>query len=145
MDYNMIEDVMTSEEKAYIAGIIDGEGSIMLLKFHSNQFPAPCISISSTTLELLQWIKSKTNMGTISGKKNYNPEKHKNSYTYTIKYNEAIDLLIQIEPYLIIESKKKRSKLILDKYKDLTPRNGRYSKEMLIEKELFYNEFINLT
>ncbi|MBU3209659.1 hypothetical protein [Clostridium algidicarnis] len=35
---------MTSEEKAYIAGIIDGEGSIMLLKFHHNQFPSPCIS-----------------------------------------------------------------------------------------------------
>lgn len=48
---------MTNEQKAYIAGIIDGEGSIMLFRFHNNQFPSPCISISSTTIELLKWIK----------------------------------------------------------------------------------------
>ncbi len=50
---------MTDAEKAYIAGIIDGEGSIMLTKFHNNQYPSPCISISSTTIELLEWIKKK--------------------------------------------------------------------------------------
>ena len=49
---------MTDVEKAYIAGIIDGEGSIMLIKLHSNEFPSPCISIASTTLELLTYIKS---------------------------------------------------------------------------------------
>ena len=48
---------MTETEKAYLAGIIDGEGSIMLQKFHSNEFPAPCVSIASTSLELLTWIK----------------------------------------------------------------------------------------
>ena len=39
--------VLKETEKAYIAGIIDGEGSIMLQKFHSNEFPAPCVSIAS--------------------------------------------------------------------------------------------------
>ena len=48
---------MTELKKAYIAGLIDGEGSIMLQKFHHNEYPSPCISISSTTLELLHWIK----------------------------------------------------------------------------------------
>ncbi|MDV4151809.1 hypothetical protein R0131_13355 [Clostridium sp. AL.422] len=48
---------MTNTEISYIAGIIDGEGSIMLQKFHSNEFPAPCVSIASTSLELLTWIK----------------------------------------------------------------------------------------
>lgn len=37
--------------------------------FHKNQFPAPCISITSTTMELLDWIKLKTGMGTIKHKK----------------------------------------------------------------------------
>lgn len=44
---------MIEIEKAYIARIIDGEGSIMLQKFHSNQLPSPCVSIVSTTLKLL--------------------------------------------------------------------------------------------
>ena len=76
---------MTETEKAYIAGIIDGEGSIMLQKFHSNEYPSPCISISSTTLELLKWIKSVVGKGTIIRKKNYNPENHQDCYSYTIK------------------------------------------------------------
>ncbi|EPY2305867.1 LAGLIDADG family homing endonuclease [Clostridium sporogenes] len=135
---------MTNEQKAYIAGIIDGEGSIMLLKFHGNQFPSPCISISSTTIELLEWIKSVTKIGTIKRKKNYNPEKHTDSFTYTIKYNNAINLLIEIEPYLVIKSKKDRARLIIEKYKSVTPRNGKYSNEMLGAKEEFYKEFINI-
>ena len=68
---------MRDEIKSYIAGIIDGEGSIMLISNHKNQLPSPCISISSSTLELLEWIKSATNVGTIIKKKNYNPEYHR--------------------------------------------------------------------
>ncbi|ABS39362.1 LAGLIDADG family homing endonuclease [Clostridium botulinum] len=135
---------MTNEQKAYIAGIIDGEGSIMLFRFHNNQFPSPCISISSTTIELLKWIKSVTKMGTIKRKKNYNTEKHTDSFTYTIKYNDAINLLIQIEPYLVIKNKKARASLIIKKYKSVTPRNGKYSDEMVKAKGDFYKEFINV-
>jgi len=133
---------MTLEEKAYIAGIIDGEGSIMLQSFHKNQLPSPCISVASTTLELLNYLKEVLGCGTIVKKKNYNSEKHQDSYTFYVRYDNAIKLLIEIEPYLVIESKKKRARLIIDKYKLLTPRNGRYSKDQLIAKEMFYNEFI---
>ncbi|MFV3012574.1 hypothetical protein ACLD43_13015 [Clostridium botulinum] len=135
---------MTNEQKAYIAGIIDGEGSIMLLRFHNNQFPSPCISISSTTIELLEWIKSVTKVGTIKRKKNYNTEKHTDSFTYTIKYNDTINLLIQIELYLVIKNKKTRARLIIEKYKSVTPRNGKYSDEMVKAKGDFYKEFINV-
>lgn len=48
---------MTKTEKTYIAGIIDSEGSIMLQKFHAKEHPSPCVSIASTTLKLLKWIK----------------------------------------------------------------------------------------
>ena len=41
---------MTETEKAYIAGIIDGEGSIILQKFHKKEYPSLCVSIASTTL-----------------------------------------------------------------------------------------------
>ncbi|MBN3383426.1 hypothetical protein [Clostridium botulinum] len=135
---------MTNEQKVYIAGIIDGEGSIMLLKFHNNQFSSPCVSISSTTIELLEWIKSVTKVGTIKRNKNYNTEKHTDSFTYTIKYNDAINLLIQTEPYLVIKNKKTRARLIIEKYKSLTPRNGKYSNEMLKAKEEFYKEFMRI-
>ncbi len=134
---------MTEIEKAYIAGIIDGEGSIMLQRFHTNQYPAPCVSIASTTIELLTWLKDTIGYGVIIKKKNYNPEKHKLSYSFVIKQNNAIKLLEDIYPYLIIESKRKRAEMIITQYKALTPRNGRYTDEQLAKKELFYEEFIN--
>ena len=52
-------------EKSYIAGIIDGEGSIMLQRFHKGDLPAPCVSIASTTIELLKWIKEVSGVGII--------------------------------------------------------------------------------
>ncbi len=135
---------MTEIEKAYIAGIIDGEGSIMLQRFHTNQYPAPCVSIASTTIELLTWLKDTIGYGVIIKKKNYNPEKHKLSYSFVIKQNNAIKLLEDIYPYLIIESKRKRAEMIITQYKSLTPRNGRYTDEQLAKKEMFYEEFINV-
>ncbi len=62
---------MIKTEKAYIAGIIYEEESIMLYKIHSNEHPSPCISIASTTLELLKWIKETIGKGSIIRKKNY--------------------------------------------------------------------------
>nr|WP_225893146.1 hypothetical protein [Clostridium botulinum] len=97
---------MTNKQKSYYWNYIYGEDSIMLLKFYNNQFPSTCISISSTTIELLEWIKAVTKMGPIKRKKNFNAERHTDSFTYTIKYNDAISLLIQIEPYLAIKNKK---------------------------------------
>ncbi len=133
---------MTEIEKSYIAGIVDGEGSIMLIKFHSNEYPSPCVSISSTTLELLNWIKLKVGTGTIITKKNYNIERHLQCYSYVVKYNAALNLIFDIYPYLLVPAKKKRAKLIVSKYKELTPRNGRYSDSLLKLKEAFYEEFI---
>jgi len=50
--------MLNEVEKAYIAGIIDGEGSIMLSKFHKNQYPSPCVSVASTDKELLLYSKN---------------------------------------------------------------------------------------
>ncbi len=57
-----------------------------------------------------------------------------------IKHNNAIKLLEDIYPYLIIESKRKRAEMIITQYKALTPRNGRYTDEQLAKKERFYEE-----
>ena len=82
--------------------------------------------------------------GSIIAKKNYNPETHKKCYSYVVRYNEAIKLIEAVYPYLVILSKKQRAELIINEYKSLTPRNGRYSKELLILKEEFYDKFISL-
>lgn len=135
---------MTSQQAAYIAGIIDGEGSISLVRHNKNKLPSPLISIASADLELLEWIQKATGFGTIIRKRNYNPELHKDSYSLNIKYNQAISLLEKVVEFLVIHRKKKRAELILEKYKKVTPRNGRYNKSLLEQKAAFYHDFISI-
>lgn len=41
----------------------------MLQKFHKKEYPSLCVSIASTTLELLKWIKETIGKGVIVKKK----------------------------------------------------------------------------
>jgi len=47
---------MESWEASYIAGIIDGEGTITLTKLHEKEHRRPCITIASTDKELLEYV-----------------------------------------------------------------------------------------
>lgn len=49
---------MTNEEAAYVAGIIDGEGTITLTRMHAKEYRRPVITVASTDLELLLYLKS---------------------------------------------------------------------------------------
>nr|WP_309100184.1 LAGLIDADG family homing endonuclease [Fredinandcohnia onubensis] len=51
---------MEKWEASYIAGIIDGEGSISLTRMHEKEHRRPCISIASTDIELLIYIQKLT-------------------------------------------------------------------------------------
>lgn len=100
---------MEKWEAAYIAGIIDGEGSITLTRLHENEHRRPCITISSTDKELLIYIHSLTG-GAINNKKNYNPDRHKNSFTLSIKKKESVLLILKhVAPYLRVEKKRRRA------------------------------------
>lgn len=116
-----------------------------LHSFTTNPVFCNHLHYTSTSIELLIWIKNTVGNGNIINKKNYKPKIHKDCYSYVIKYNNAINLLDEIYPYLIIESKKKRANLILTKYKEVTPRNGRYTDDMLKAKNQFYLDFMNIS
>lgn len=126
-------------ELSYIAGLIDGEGSVTLTKNCNNERRGVLVCISSTTKELVDFVQTKLG-GKIYGVPKYQ-EHHKTQYRWQVTRNAAIDVLKQISPFLQEPEKKRRTKLILDKYKKLTPRNGKYTEEMLKEKIKFEQEF----
>lgn len=128
---------MTSEEKAYIAGIIDGEGTVTLSRAHVEELPAPKVSVANNSLELLKWIKGKVGSGVIIKRSRREPQ-HKDHYVLDISNNWALDLLMEVKEYLII--KKPHAELLISRYKTLTPRNGRYTKELLAGKMQLVNE-----
>lgn len=119
-------------EKAYLSGLIDGEGSITLAVSNKGQMPQPQLSISNNNLEVLEWVKQKVGCGSIVKKK---PRKLTHSVSYVWKINRAgrvMLVLSEVEKFLII--KRQQATLILEEYKKVTPRNGKYTKEMLANK-----------
>jgi hypothetical protein len=136
--------MLKSWEAAYIAGVIDGEGSITLTRMHKKEHRRPCISIASTDLELLTFDQSLTG-GIINTKKNYKPEIHNNSFTLTLKSKKDVCHTLKcVLPFLRISQKKHRAMWILDNYNLVTPRNGKYSTQLLKEKLLFEERFFQI-
>ena len=122
---------MNEVEKAYIAGIVDGEGSIGLWRHHKNETHTPNVSIANNSLPLLQWIQSKAGGGIVSKKKRQ--AHHGDSYAWVLRQDRAISFSNEIKSYLII--KKQQAGLITGEYKAVTHRAGKYTPEMLIKKE----------
>lgn len=130
---------MTDLEKGYLAGIIDGEGTITLTR--DKEFRYPTISVSSTTIEIVNYLK--LHFGGVITKKNEqlrNPN-WKQAYCWTIVRRKAISLLEEVADYLMEPKKKARAELILKDYIRLTPRNGKYSESLREEKHKFEDEF----
>jgi len=122
-------------DAAYIAGLIDGEGTVTLSRRHRNENRHLVISISNTERPLLDYVLNTVGAGKITGKKAYQSH-HNASYTYTISNRQGLALLTQIIPYLKTY-KLKRSHLILDDYVRLTPRNGYYDAEIKRDRTEF--------
>lgn len=127
-------------EKGYLAGIIDGEGTITLSVKQKGGTRHLAVTVSGTESSLINYLPKVIGAGRITNKKVYKPQ-HKPSYTYAIYSRQAIDLLVQLQPYLKTY-KSKRAKLAIEKYTLVTPRNGKYSPEQKSDKDDFVKEFM---
>lgn len=129
-------------EKGYLAGIIDGEGTVTLTVKQKGETRHLAVTVSGTELSLIQYIAKTIGVGMIVSKKVYK-ENHPPAYTYSLFSRQALDLLEQITPHLKTY-KYRRSKLVLKDYIKVTPRNGRYTPEMIKRKEKFVEKFFLL-
>ena len=133
---------LSIEQQAYIAGLIDGEGTVTLSRKHKNDMRQLAISVSSTEKQLLDYILNASGVGKITGKKTYRAH-HLPSFTYTAYNRQALALLEQVSPYLL-SYKAKRAQLVLEEYLELTPRNGKYDESALLAKTEFEKQFFEL-
>lgn len=132
---------MTKEtDYAYMAGIIDGEGTITLTRgSRHDKFRMVVVSVSNTDLSIINFMK--TTFGGRTSKRTRRVSHHSDSFAWRIEGRQAISLLEKVSPFLRNEIKVDRAKHILDNYIGLTPRNGKYSIEMLERKKAFEKEF----
>ncbi len=120
---------------AYIAGLVDADGTISLTRKHINENRHPVVSISNTDRHLLEYVIENVGAGKITAKRTVS-KNHRPSFVFAIYNRQAINLIQQLQPFLQTY-KAARADLILNDCLALTPRNGKYSKKMLIARKNF--------
>ena len=128
------------EVAAYLAGLIDGEGTITLCHEHRGTRRGLVVSISNTDRALLQFVLDVVGAGCITTKRTY-AANHTPSFSYKIAKRQALDLLVQVASYLKTY-RAKRALLALDRYVAVTPRNGKYSMDLSRMKDKFERDFL---
>jgi hypothetical protein len=105
--------LLSAVDAAYLAGFIDGEGTITLSRKHKNENRQLAVTISNTERQILEFCLDVIGAGKITNKRT-SKSHHTPSFTYAIYNRQALAILGQIEPYLR-SYKVKRAKLILDR------------------------------
>ncbi len=130
---------LSDTNAAYIAGVIDGEGTISLLRHHGGEQRRPVVSVANTDYALLQYLLLTIGAGRITNKRIAQLH-HTPSGTFVIYSRQALALLEQVTPFLRTY-KRERAELLLHSYRALTPRNGRYTEPMLAARQAFEDRF----
>jgi len=139
---------LTIEQRAYMAGIIDGEGCLTLSKYIDQprqkrktviECYRPFLTVETTSYALQQWLISVFKKGYVA--RNRHPyTNHKDRYLWCLSKKEDIfDVLVQIKPYLVI--KKIHAEVMLDFLKeDLEHKNEHGYRQKHIEDYRAYRE-----
>lgn len=93
---------MTVAQAAYLAGLVDGEGSIVAAKRNSEGRTTWRLQVANTQTNLLEWCIEVTGVGTIVTSNRFNP-KHQTGHWWQCYSWNAYDVLRQIAPYMIIK------------------------------------------
>ncbi len=133
---------LTSTQAAYVAGLVDADGSISLTRRHRNENRQLVLSISNTDFDLLRHVNIIVGAGRITKKRTYS-QRHTPSGEYKIENRQALELIRQMAPHLRTY-KARRADLVLSDYVRLTPRNGHYTKVIAQKRGKFVQEFLAL-
>lgn len=107
---------MTEVDRAYIAGLFDGEGSVSFVfkkAKNGKRYGKLYARISNTDRKVLEWIKETLGFGFIVSTKMPKPN-CKPCYDFVVAYEKARKFLAIVQPYLKIKAGSVDNKLELD-------------------------------
>ena len=145
--------ILSETERAYIAGIIDGEGCFTIGRYRVNKkniklnkvlrqhYHHPLIVINMTDENLVRWIFHTTGCGNIrcrdTGKGKWGKNYYKKQYVwYLSKHNDILDFINQI--YNFLKIKRIQSDIIL-KYCEKTYSTSSKCRRISNEQYLYRN------
>lgn len=97
---------MSEVERAWFAGVFDGEGSIVLYKPHCNGKSYWRIQIANTVENFIKYIADITGIYNISSRPKPENPKHNQCFNWQAHGENAKNILKQILPLLIVKRKK---------------------------------------
>lgn len=100
--HGAIARMLTTAEAAYLAGLIDGEGSIML--YMRRDVVAMMVTVTNTHVGLLNWVRDVTQVGAVC-RQYAETSQRKASGFWRCNAEAAAGLLVQVQPYLIIKGR----------------------------------------
>lgn len=137
---------MNKEKLSYLAGIIDGEGSISIeIQSKSIRHNRKCdyyslrLMVVNTHLPLLEWIQNNFG-GTIRKRKKY--ENRRQCYRWNLCSHKAAQVLKECYPYLII--KKNHAHVFIDFAITMSRAHVRLSDELLSYRKELYLKLKNI-
>lgn len=138
-----VEEDNMDMDLAYVAGLIDGEGSIQLdHRGGPSAHRAPVVSLTNTSRPIIDFLKERFG-GTVCEQKRY-AEHHRQAWIWRVCHDRALSFLAEVAPHLRHEQKVARAGLLLREYKSVTKRNGRYTDQELGAKRLLEEHFLAL-
>ena len=127
----------------YITGFFDADGSITLARVSRDTNKCPQLSFHNNELDILinikDFIEKELNIKGFISKKRKVKEHH--GQAYDLKYVNFPKCLKIINHLKSIHSKKVKRFEVISKLYPLTPRNGKYTKEMFEQRIILEQEF----
>ena len=74
---------LSESDAAYLAGLVDADGTVTVTRKHSNENRHPSLSISNTDLDLLKFVSEKVGAGKITSKRVVH-QNHTPSFVYVV-------------------------------------------------------------
>lgn len=115
---------MTNLQIAYLAGIIDGEGSIGLYSKRPSDkdrhYVTLQLSVVNTSKPLMKWLSANVPVGNV-GRKAGPKTNHKEIFHWTASSSKAVEVLRLVLPYLVV--KKAQAEVVIELW-DFEQQNG---------------------
>jgi len=126
---------MTKQELAYLAGIVDGEGTVNIAFIKTSGEYRARLYVVNTSYALIEWIKAR--FGGLVYKRISKNEKWKPKYEWVMPVSRKdTKLLKQLIPYLVI--KKQQAGLVLELIATIGNPGRKLTQETIAKrKELF--------
>ncbi len=129
---------LTATEKAYIAGIIDGEGCIGIYRTGGKRKDAARLSlrvmVGMTDKDILYWLKETTGVGGVWHHA-FPKGNRKESWQWAVRSRQAAELLFELVPYTRVKEEQSIIALTFANTMSLVPGCHRLSKATVRKRE----------